>query len=541
MFIRIASMFFVVAFACLLSGCATVAHQFKAGAEYQKGLNLFRAEKYEEAREHVQAALDLSPEQSDYLALLGWTFLRQSRYEEAQNLFSRVREMDSKGVSGPQGLAWVDYSLGKYDTSEKWFIQQLDWARDHMGRPEWIYYGIRDTLYVNSIRSDGAYGLGLVALARGKLREAESFLKEALSCPNDFMGHGPVFTALGDVYSAVKEYKKAGIQYEKALALKEDGATAAKRAWCEYRLGDKSGADQSFLRILSSGSDRRPGLYGLVFTRHALGKTSEARAYLKELVRLDPYFADTTDLYELIIRTEGWRLIWKDFAQTYFEKGDFARAAFKLEGYLPSSMQECTARLMNGWCAFYLRGPQAGLAEFSKLSGQRLCPDDQVSTGKGVALLYSNRLDEAAEEFNKAATANPENVRSAVALGAVAFLKGNHQEAIRIYSRNLHRLPNEEIYFSWPSHALNNLGWSYIKTRKYPEALHAFQKLQSIHRKPVYPEIFDGLGWSLFYLDRVQEAKKAFEQALRFAPGYGSSLSGLALVQKTQIKNRLVD
>jgi tetratricopeptide (TPR) repeat protein len=526
-FLRIAAS---IAIAFLLSGCATVAHQFKAEGEFRKGLELFRAEKYGEARKHVEAALVLSPDRPELLGLLGWIFFKQSRIEEARNLFSRVNEMESKGVSGAQGLAWVEYVQGRYDISEKWFVQELDWARDHMGKPEWIYYGIQDTQFVDSIRSDAAYGLGLIAIARGRSKDAESFLTEAVAHPNSFTGHGPIFTAFGDLYFASKDYEKAGIYYQKALALEEDSGTAAKRVWCIYHLGDARGADKDFLQLLSTSSDRRPALYGLVFTRHKLEKMEEAKGYLKELIRIDPYFPDTVDLQNLIVKTEGWRHLWKDFAEAYFDRGDFARAAFKLEGYLPLAKKECAANLMNSWCALHLKGAKSGLEEFTRLSDRGLCPADQVGTGKGVALLYLNRLDESEKELMKAGRANPENVRAAVALGAVAFLRGRYEEAIRIYNGNMSRLPKEEKFFSWPSHALNNLGWSYIRTGRYQDALVTFQKLEGLHRDRLYPETFDGLGWSFFHLRRLSDARAAFERALRLAPQYASSLAGLSAV-----------
>jgi len=513
-----------------LTSCATVAHQFKADDEYRRGLELFRAEKYEAARQHVEAALAISPDRPEYVALLGWTFFRQSGIEEARSLFSRANEMERSGVSGAQGLAWVEYVLGNYDASEKWFVQQLEWARGHMGKPEWIYYPIADSQYVESVRSDGAYGFGLIALARGKLKEAEVLLGEAVSHQNTFIGHGPIFSAFGDISFAGGKYSEAKRFYEKALALKEDAGTASRRAWCIYYLGDNIGADKAFLQLLSTATDNRPALYGLVFTRYKTGKIEEAKNYLRELIRLDPYFPDTMDIYDLIVKTDGWRRLWKDFAQSYFDRGDFARAAFKLEGYLPPAEKDCEAHLMNSWCALYLKGPGRGLEEFARLADRRLCPADRVGTGRGVSLLYLNRLDEAEKELEKASRANPENVRATVAMGAVAFLKGRYEKAIEIYNRNITRLPKEEKYFSWPSHALNNLGWSYIKTGRYQDALLTFQKLESLHRGRKYPEILDGTGWSLFHLDRLKEARAAFDQALLLNPKYGSSLSGLSAV-----------
>ena len=84
--LRIAALFVFIGF---LTGCATITRQYQAWSEYQRALNLFKAEKYGEAPEHVEEALVQLPEQPEFLALSGWTFLKQSRIEEARRLFSR--------------------------------------------------------------------------------------------------------------------------------------------------------------------------------------------------------------------------------------------------------------------------------------------------------------------------------------------------------------------------------------------------------------------------------------------------------------------
>lgn len=523
--------------AILLAGCTT--NPYAAWREYQRGLDLFKGERYEEAQEHVRTSLSIQPNRPEVLALLGWTYVKQGRFNEARDLFTRVYEMDRASVYASQGFAWVDYSTNDYDGSERWFKKEFEWANKHMENTEWVYYGLADNQYIVSIRSDAEYGLGLIALARGKPQEARSFFLQSLRYPNAFIGHGPILAALGDSYSAAEDHRNGLLNYEKSLAVKNDSDIAVKRAWSLYNLGDHRGADNALMQILGSSTDRRSCLYALVFTKHRLGDLKQAKGFLKELIQLDPYVADTAPMYQLIIKTEGWRLFWKDFADVYFEKGDFARASYKLQGYLELKKTDCPAPLMNAWCSFHLEGPKTGLEEFTRLSERRICPSDQVRTGKGVSLLYMGRLAEADTEFQKASMENPQNLRAHVARGAVAFLKGDYPGAIEIYEKYLERLPKSENYFSWPSHALNNLGWSYIKTGKYQEAVVAFKRLEGLHRNPAYPEIFDGLGWSLFRLHRPEEAKAAFEKALRLSPGYSSSISGLSAVD-AQLKGKRV-
>ena len=112
-------------------------------------------------------------------------------------------------------------------------------------------------------------------------------------------------------------------------------------------------------------------------------------------------------------------------------------------------------------------------------------------------------------------------------MGEVAYLEGNFAKAISVYTANLHLIPKKERTFSWPSHALNNLGWSYISTGRYIEAVMIFKRLKNYHPRPIYPAVFNGLGWAYIYQDRVNEAKKAFKEALRLDPKNALSIKGL--------------
>jgi tetratricopeptide (TPR) repeat protein len=172
------------------------------------------------------------------------------------------------------------------------------------------------------------------------------------------------------------------------------------------------------------------------------------------------------------------------------------------------------------------------LKTFNTLSAKKDCPKDEVLTGQGVALLYLNQLDDADSAFIKACRINPKNGRAKVARGAVAYLKGHYKDAIRIYTADMELLPKNEPVFSWGSHAMNNLGWSYLKTGHYQQALNIFTKLKKYHAKPVYPEVFNGMGWSFFYLNQYQKAKNSFEHALTLDPQNSAARAGLLSIAR---------
>ena len=118
--------------------------------------------------------------------------------------------------------------------------------------------------------------------------------------------------------------------------------------------------------------------------------------------------------------------------------------------------------------------------------------------------------------------------------GEVEFKRGNLPQAIKIYTANLPYLPKKEPFFDWSSHALNNLGWSYIRTGQYQEALKTFELLKNHHTRPIYPEPYDGLGWTYVYMGKNDEAQQAFQQSLKLAPGDVVAKNGLAKIAAAQ-------
>ncbi len=154
--------------------------------------------------------------------------------------------------------------------------------------------------------------------------------------------------------------------------------------------------------------------------------------------------------------------------------------------------------------------------------------------GRGVTKFYLGQYDEAEADFKKVLAREPGNVRAQVARGAVAYMRGDLPKAIQIYTTNLPYMPEKESFFSWSSHALNNLGWSYVRTGKYQEALQTFQRLKNHHTRPIYPEAYDGLGWTYLYMGKNDEAQQAFQQSLKLAPSDVVAKNGLTKLAAAQ-------
>lgn len=515
---------FIALAMCLLSGCMML----QADREFAEGKRLFKSHHYAEANRHALKAFNESPGNRKYMSLLGWTYLKQGNLSEARRLFTELYHQDQNSLPAFLGLAWVEYRGGQLGQAEDWFRKELHCAKDHAEDVvNFPYYSVFDQDFVISCLSDAQYGLGLTDLVRKDYAGAQTHLLQALKHPNNFIGHGPIKVALAEAYYFQGNYPEALRLYREGQDKPGNEAVAVKLAWCLYYTGDYRQGEKILLAQLPVASDCRPVLYGLTFAAQARDQHTAARIWLEKLIKIAPYYADTPQVSELIRQNPEWNPLLKEFAQAYSQKGDFERAYDKVAVYLRHTPGDDDARLMEAWCDLYLHHLALALSKFETLA-QKDPLNLQAVLGCGVANLYLGHLDAAEADFKSVQSRDPKNVRARVAQGAVAYLKGDLPKAIQIYSGNLTLLPGKEAFFSWSSHALNNLGWCYLRTGQYQKALKVFQRLKGYHPRPIYPQAFNGLGWANLYLGKSREAQKNFRQALKLSPSYISAKTGLA-------------
>jgi tetratricopeptide (TPR) repeat protein len=511
-----------------LQGCASLNSEF----EYRKGAELFKNQQYQPAHAYALDAHQQSPDNLKYTALLGWTWLKQGNVQEAEPLFSSILQSKPDDISGLQGMAWVDYSKKEFQKAQSLFEKDITWAEHHTHSETWNFYAADDQLYVRSILSDSYYGLGLIDIARQRYDASIGDLEKSLRYPNSFIGASPVKAALADALYLQKDYRRAG---KISLDLLKDDLNTPyvlnRLLWSIQMSGDALGAEEILAAGIKDAHDRRPFLFGMVVVSQLQNDREKRDASLSELIRLDPEYV-VRAVPENVKNPAAWKELIAGYAkplgESSYAHGDFYDALQYTNTYLRRFPHDSQSLLTAAWCRLYLGQYQDALREFTLLSRQADCPKDQALTGKGVALLSLGRLDEADRVFNDVVQKYPDNVRARLDRGAVAYWKGDYQEAIRIYTANLNLLPEKDSFFSWPSYALNNLGWSYYYTGDYAKALEIFQKLETYHPQPVYPVIYNGLGWSYLKLNRLAEARQAFRQSLSLDGKNWSALAGAA-------------
>ena len=138
----------------------------------------------------------------------------------------------------------------------------------------------------------------------------------------------------------------------------------------------------------------------------------------------------------------------------------------------------------------------------------------------GTALLRARRLDEAAERLSEAVRIKPRFSEAHNNLGAVRFLQGKSEEAIRLYEEAL-RLDadNAEAHF--------NLGRALAAGRQLPDAI---RTIAAPRIRPDSAETHASLASALVAAGNVEEAVGHYRRALEIDPDLLAALADLAWI-----------
>lgn len=138
-------------------------------------------------------------------------------------------------------------------------------------------------------------------------------------------------------------------------------------------------------------------------------------------------------------------------------------------------------------------------------------PEIHVTIGE--LLNKTGKPDEAAAEFEKALTLQPDYALAVIGLGDAHRAAGRLPEAERSYRRAIALQPG---YWS----AYNRLGVFYFNRTQYPEAAAMFRRV--IELTPDNSRAYLNLGSAYLFLERLDDSRAAFEEAIRLQPtGYG--------------------
>ncbi|KPA16038.1 hypothetical protein MHK_003757 [Candidatus Magnetomorum sp. HK-1] len=625
---------FITLILFFISACSGI----QTHSDYLKGKDLYKNKQYMQASFFVKKAVDKAPDNIKYSILLAWAYLKQGNTRQAKQAILPFETKSPENIQIIQVKAWIEYTLGKHELATQWFQKAIQWA-NHPNQKK-----IKDQLYIQSIKSDAFYGLGLIDIQKQKFEQARKNYQRALQYQNQFIGHKTIKIAYADTFYQNRKYVDAQREYEK-IQFESDIEIQVKMAWCMYFTKKYIDAEIFLLKNLYRTQDKRSVLYALIFTTFAQKKYTQANNYLSKLIDIDPSFADTNDIWQLIQISKDFQEVPFTLAKQYYKRGNFRRASALIKSAIGNQINDCSIKQIDIWCELYQSQALIALSQFNQMIVNKSCDPMQGILGQGISLLYLGYYSDAKTAFQKISQDSQYYLRSQMALAAIDYLNGNFENAISIYSENADKLienkdvfwtflnmntfgwsyiykqdfkkaekiftnlndipnqmsgihlfglawakyqqgkvdeavsdlinnqlshydnfkqsmllanafylkedyksaieiyeenmqfiPDKELFFSWGSYALQNLGWSYIHTKQYSKALQTFQRLKDYHAAPIYFSINENLGWGFYYMGMIENSQAAFNSAIKIYPN--SQLARKGLKQILKYRNR---
>lgn len=433
--------------------------------------------KYKIAGDKFKKLTGEFPDWSQAYDRLGSIDLQQENYDKARENFQTAIELDPSNAVAREGLKEIQ----KTSYPELFKAEQALEQGDYKSAAR-LYYDYVESQGEPSFLSDTlahAYnGWGWSLLGKGQYpMAAEKFLKIKNHPKLEFDSA----RGAGLAYFALENYEKAARYLKVADELRPNrGDIVQKLDWSALRSMSPDKSEKHFKEALSQDPLRSSAYLGLGWVYYKSGKPDLGVEYFLKAISLDPDFSLSGEFAKMLDKERfGW--------QVY-------------------------NRL--GW-AYYHRQQYSKSLELFKTSSQRQPNKSETLKGLGYNYYRLENYEQAVLFLQKClsenATPNP----------MVEAIMGDETIAP----------------FTIQTSAHTTIGRSYYRLGQYQEAVVYFNLELAQH--PGWPEVHDGLGWANLKLNRLAEARAAFNEALRLQPLLASSRKGLNDVKQALAASKL--
>ena len=484
-----------IAFIPILLISMTSCTIIQSNSYYHKANQFYQKKQYMPAFFFARKALYLSHSNFEYASLLAWSSLKLGRIIQANYIISSFEKDNANHIIFIQLKAWIEYSLGNDDISIQWFQKQIQWADANLSK--------KDSLYLQSIRSDAYYGLGLIKTRSTEYESARNYLQKALLYENQFIGHRPITIAHADTFYLTGSYNDALNAYQ-LISHGENEGIHIKIAWCLYYLKKYRDAELFLRPKLYQSPNTSSLLYPLFFSLFMQGKKEMAKNYLKQLIEISPEIADNNFVWDIINHTKGWQDLSIQLADSYYKKGYFLRASKIIKKTLETKPNHCQAKQLDSWCELYQSHALIALSQFNQLAVDPSCDNMLAILGQGATLLYLGYFQDAQTYLNKIPKESSYYFRAQMAKAGIDYLTGQFRHSTATYSKNKNRLFEKNDQF-WPYIILNTLGWSYVYENNYQQAENIFGQLNGKSNYLEGIHLF-GLAWVKLKQGKIDDA-----------------------------------
>lgn len=378
------------------------------------GLAFFHKAAYMAALEKLSAYLDdVDPGDEACLLGMGWSFLRLGHLGRAWESFSDAaapRHGGGRAVAGGTGaqvgLAATALALGRGEQ-----------ARELLGRV--LSVEPRNALALNT--------LGHLELSQGNSQKALDAFRAALAARPDYVDSR--LAAARILYDRA-EFDGAAAEYFRLVTQEKRSTTGWNGlGWARLRLGQYDDALSAFAEARRQNPALPAAAYGMGVTLARQGRAELASKSLAEAIFLNPDFAATPEVLELMRSRPEYQDLFLEMGEAYARRLYPTRAAPYLEEYLRQNPNSRPGRRALAWASFWAGQEDKAHALFQTLITVNKA-DADAHLGDGLALLSRGHLDMAEPHLRDAVRLDPANSLGWRALVLLLTRQGRDREAV---------------------------------------------------------------------------------------------------------------
>ncbi|MBU0674547.1 MAG: tetratricopeptide repeat protein [Proteobacteria bacterium] len=460
--------------------------------------------KLEEAREAYEKALVCDLHAVQVMRRLAVLLVNMDKKRDAANWMQRIIDEDPGDESSRNFLANLYISLEVYDKAEDVFKKVLK------GNPDDV-----DTMLL----------LASLYARQNKLSEARDILEKLVKKDSlSFIG----YHYLARIYQDLQLFDKAREAFNKALELNWSPMLAAEVGAFLEKQGDYEASLEVYQKIINEDESDDTSRTHIVALFLELGRTEEAVRELEELknysndlgrinLNLGRLLMDLKRYDQAIVPLQEALLADPSFQEArillgiiYHEKGDNEDAINVLKQVDPQA---------NSYEEAVLYMVQIFSTDKRFIEAENLLRE-QISDQKGKSARYYIALAEVFQDqrkfveaevvFNEALTEYPADDRIYFEYALFLEESGDTSRALTNMEKVLELKPDNPF-------AMNYIGYTWADQGINLDKAHEYIKA-AVAQKPNDGYVRDSLGWVLFKLGKLQDARKELEAAAVAVP-----------------------
>ncbi len=275
---------------------------------------------WEAAMKHLQAWLDLDPDNASAHQRMGIVLFQLGKEQEALAQFREARKLDEKAVQPELALARLYDEAKKRDVAKRLIEQAIKAAPSDPGvllaSAQW-YLGQNDletakttaenALKIDPKSLDGKIVRGAIARVARDYKTAEKFFNEAhVQSPGNFPASNSLALVLVESDDLASQQRATEMAEANVAMYRENSPQQVNAlttlAWVYYKRGRREDAEKILAQITQNNALTTDGAYYVAKLLADRGEKDRARKILDEVLANEPMFATRPDALDLLAK-----------------------------------------------------------------------------------------------------------------------------------------------------------------------------------------------------------------------------------------------